>query len=175
MFIAFEGIDGAGKSTQARILYDALRQKNKVFLTKEPSEGIIGRSIKELLHRNDLSPLAMQMLFSADREEHVSKVIMPKINEGYHVISDRYVMSTLAYGIAAGIDKKRLDGICIGMPEPTMTFVLDISADKAYERLKGRGGEVHGVREPRIFGQGEGSIPGTSKGKAQLHGHRFQR
>ncbi|MEM0149873.1 MAG: dTMP kinase [Candidatus Micrarchaeaceae archaeon] len=139
MFIAFEGIDGSGKSTHARLLYESLKLKNKVFITKEPSEGIIGQSIRELLHRNDLSPMAMQMLFAADREEHVSKVIIPKLDDGYHVITDRYCLSTLAYGTASGIDKKRIGSLCLGVLEPTITFVLDISAEKAYERLRNTG------------------------------------
>ncbi|MCL5122377.1 MAG: dTMP kinase [Candidatus Marsarchaeota archaeon] len=142
MLIAIEGIDGSGKSTQASLLYDSLRKNNKVFLTKEPSTGIIGASIRELLHRNDLSPMAMQMLFAADREEHISKAIVPKLDEGYHVITDRYYLSTLAYGMASGIDRKRLEGICYGIPEPTITFVLDIDGDKAYNRLKAPGKEL---------------------------------
>ncbi|MEM3020198.1 MAG: dTMP kinase [Candidatus Micrarchaeaceae archaeon] len=142
MLIAIEGIDGSGKSTQASLLYDSLRKNNKVFLTKEPSKGIIGTSIRELLHRNDLSPMAMQMLFAADREEHISKTIVPKLDEGYHVITDRYYLSTLAYGMASGIESKRLEGICYGIPEPTITFVLDIEVDKAYNRLKALGREL---------------------------------
>jgi dTMP kinase len=142
MLIAIEGIDGSGKSTQASLLYDSLRKNNKVFLTKEPSKGLIGASIRELLHRNDLSPMAMQMLFAADREEHISKAIVPKLDEGYHVITDRYYLSTLAYGMASGIDRKRLEGICYGIPEPTITFVLDIDGDKAYNRLKAPGKEL---------------------------------
>ena len=142
MLIAIEGIDGSGKSTQASLLYDSLRKNNKVFLTKEPSKGLIGVSIRELLHRNDLSPMAMQMLFAADREEHISKAIVPKLDEGYHVITDRYYLSTLAYGMASGIDRKRLEGICYGIPEPTITFVLDIDGDKAYNRLKAPGKEL---------------------------------
>ena len=142
MLIAIEGIDGSGKSTQASLLYDSLRKNNKVFLTKEPSKGLIGASIRELLHRNDLSPMAMQMLFAADREEHISKAIVPKLDEGYHVITDRYYLSTLAYGMASGIDRKRLEGICYGIPEPTITFVLDIGGDKAYNRLKAPGKEL---------------------------------
>ena len=142
MLIAIEGIDGSGKSTQASLLYDSLRKNNKVFLTKEPSKGLIGASIRELLHRNDLSPMAMQMLFAADREEHISKTIVPKLDEGYHVITDRYYLSTLAYGMASGIDRKRLEGICYGIPEPTITFVLDIDGDKAYNRLKAPGKEL---------------------------------
>ena len=142
MLIAIEGIDSSGKSTQASLLYDSLRKNNKVFLTKEPSKGLIGASIRELLHRNDLSPMAMQMLFAADREEHISKAIVPKLDEGYHVITDRYYLSTLAYGMASGIDRKRLEGICYGIPEPTITFVLDIDGDKAYNRLKAPGKEL---------------------------------
>ncbi|MEM3876779.1 MAG: dTMP kinase, partial [Candidatus Micrarchaeaceae archaeon] len=94
------------------------------------------------LHRNDLSPMAMQMLFAADREEHISKTIVPKLDEGYHVITDRYYLSTLAYGMASGIESKRLEGICYGIPEPTITFVLDIEVDKAYNRLKALGREL---------------------------------
>lgn len=136
MFIAFEGIDGSGKSTHAKLLYESLRLKNKAFLTKEPTNGIIGRSLQELLHRNDLSPMAMQMLFAADREEHVSKTILPKLNEGYHVITDRYILSASAYGMAAGLSRERLEGLSYGLPRPTFTFIMDISAEKAYKRLQ---------------------------------------
>ncbi len=136
MFFAFEGIDGSGKSTQAKLLYESLKQKNKVLLTEEPTNGIIGKSIKELLKRSDLSPMAMQMLFAADREEHVSKLIIPKLNDGYHIITDRYFLSTIAYGMASGVDEKRLEGLAYGLPNPALTFVLDIDVDIAYGRLE---------------------------------------
>ena len=102
-FITFEGIDGSGKSTQARLLADYLSGKGtNVFFTREPGEGIVSglKAIRtEILDRRDIDiePYAELCLFCADRAQHVRELILPKLRDGYTVICDRYYDSTLAY------------------------------------------------------------------------------
>jgi len=95
-----EGLDGAGLSTQATLLARYLRGKSKkVLLTKEPTSLPIGKLIKSILSRNhEVSLLALQLLFAADRAEHLEKEIEPALRTNHIVISDRYILSSLAFG-----------------------------------------------------------------------------
>ena len=103
LFIVFEGIDGAGKSTQAGMLADRLRADEIPFiLTAEPSDGPTGRLIKSLKVRPN--PEEEARLFTEDRRHHVQNVIIPALKEGKTVICDRYVYSSVAYQGARGID-----------------------------------------------------------------------
>jgi dTMP kinase len=101
MFIAFEGLDGSGSSTQSRILAEKLEAKgHKVLLTKEPTKDTpIGGLIREVLQRKlPATPEGLQFLFSADRAEHLKRDIEPALANGKVVITDRYMFSTIAYG-----------------------------------------------------------------------------
>lgn len=140
MFVAIEGIDGSGKTTQARLLYDRLRPStSKVLLTSEPSNGAVGKLIRKLLRASKVKePTFMQLLFVADRAEHVAAVITPKIKRGYTIITDRYLLSTIAYGAASGIDKRWLAVVNSKFVRPDITIILDMAPRLAMQRLAGR-------------------------------------
>ena len=154
-FITFEGIDGSGKSTQARLLADYLSSKGtKVFLTKEPGEGKLGEAIRnEILNRRDIDiqPYAELCLFCADRAQHVRELILPKLKDGYTVICDRYYDSTLAYqGSGRELDPDLVFRMAVASSlgvEPDITFFLSIPVEQALLRLKDRGKERNKMDE----------------------------
>ncbi len=154
-FITFEGIDGSGKSTQARLLADYLSGKGtNVFFTREPGEGIVGEAIRtEILDRRDIDiePYAELCLFCADRAQHVRELILPKLKDGYTVICDRYYDSTLAY---QGSGRELDPGLVFRMAmasslgvEPDITFFLSIPVEQALLRLKDRKKEINKMDE----------------------------
>lgn len=108
MLIAFEGIDGVGKTTQLRLLAEALtKMGHNVVSTREPTNGPFGRKIRQVLvNRNAVSPEEEFELFMADRREHVEKLIGPSLSKGKIVLTDRYYLSTAAYQGAAGRDEE---------------------------------------------------------------------
>ena len=154
-FVTFEGIDGSGKSTQARLLADYLSSKGtKVFLTKEPGEGKLGEAIRnEILDRRDIDiqPYAELCLFCADRAQHVRELILPKLKDGYTVICDRYYDSTLAYqGSGRELDPDLVFRMAVASSigvEPDITFFLSIPVEQALLRLKDRGKERNKMDE----------------------------
>ena len=154
-FITFEGIDGSGKSTQARLLADYLSGEGiKVFLTKEPGEGRLGEAIRnEILERRDIDidPYAELCLFCADRAQHVRELILPKLKDGHTVICDRYYDSTLAYqGSGREIDSELVFRMAMASSlgvEPDVTFFLSIPVEQALLRLKARSKERNRMDE----------------------------
>ena len=104
-FIVIEGIDGCGKTTQINELSKWLpksgliKKKSKLITTREPGGSILGEKLRKLIldNENKPSPLAELLLYSADRAEHISKIISPALNNNDWVISDRFSDSTLAY------------------------------------------------------------------------------
>lgn len=148
-FISFEGIDGSGKSTQARRLADALRQAGReVVLTREPGGSPGAEEIRRLLVEGDparWSPVTELLLFNAARRDHLEKTIRPALETGAIVVSDRFADSTRVYQGAARADLRRLqDAIhaeVIGV-EPDLTFVIDMEPREALSRgLARRSGE----------------------------------
>jgi len=142
-FIVFEGIDGSGKSTQARMLAEALEKRGRmVLLTAEHTDGAAGKLVEEVVRKKQkLDPLALQMVFVADRIDHTNGVIRPALDEGVTVVSDRYYGSTVAYG-AAVADRKwllRLNKRVSVVPD--LTFWVDVPAGVAMERMNLRGDE----------------------------------
>jgi dTMP kinase len=98
--ITFEGVDGSGLSTQARLLEQWLvSREHEVYLTKEPSEGPSGAIVRLMLAKRLERPdgYVLSLLFAADRMDHIAKDILPFLDRGIHVISDRYYLSTYAY------------------------------------------------------------------------------
>jgi dTMP kinase len=137
-FIVMEGIDGAGKSTQAYLIFDYLKKKRKkVHLTSEPTEYIIGGLIKSCLsHDWKTSPECLQLLFSADRAYHLEKEILPLLKKGVIVISDRYFFSTIAYGALEIRDFDWLLNLNRNFLLPDLIFFLKISPKEALKRIK---------------------------------------
>jgi len=141
MFIVFEGPDGSGTSTQARLLAENLEKKGlKVFTTAEPSKDILGKVLREALQKtHKLSPKAFQLLFFADREQHVQNEILPALARGEIVICERYNWSSIAFGISENVERVFLENIASSFPEPDYTFFMNISAEKSLERVISRG------------------------------------
>ncbi len=146
VFITFEGIEGAGKSTQAKLLYDYLIQKGKqAVLTREPGGTETGKKIRSILlsKTEEFFPAKAELfLYEADRNFHIHNVIKPNIEKGKYVICDRYIDSTLAYqGYARGLDLdlvKKMNDIAVEGVYPDITFLIDIPVDISLSRLGGR-------------------------------------
>ena len=141
-FIVFEGIDGSGKTTQARKLYEYLKEKSfKVVLTKEPGGTDVGMEIRKILLNKDfkIPPIAELLLYEADRNIHISNFIKPKLEDDFTVISDRYIYSTLAYqSFGRGIDRNLVDflnRLATENLKPDIVFLLDISVDEGLKRI----------------------------------------
>ncbi len=147
LFITFEGIDGAGKSTQARRLAEALREAGfEVVLTREPGGSAGAEAIRTLLVEGAAarwSPETEILLFTAARRDHFEKTIAPALDAGKIVICDRFTDSTRVYqGVARGALRTLVDGLhaqFIGL-EPALTFVLDMAPEAALARGVARGG-----------------------------------
>jgi dTMP kinase len=141
-FIALEGLDGSGTTTQAARLADALGARGRtVVRTQEPSHGPIGRLVREALRSLDapLDPDALALLFAADRRDHVAREIEPALARGHDVVCDRYVMSSWAYqGLAS--DPQWVQTINAHAPWPDLTLVLELPAADAVARVHARGG-----------------------------------
>ncbi|WP_050527707.1 dTMP kinase [Pseudorhodobacter aquimaris] len=150
LFISFEGIDGSGKSTQARLLADALRALgHKVLLTREPGGSTGAEEIRRLVLEGEpdrWSPETEILLFTAARRDHLEKTIRPALARGEIVITDRFADSTRMYqGIrrGAGADlramvddlHKRMIGV-----EPDLTLLIDIDAKTGHSRAVSRAG-----------------------------------
>jgi dTMP kinase len=152
LLIAFEGIDGAGKTKQAQVLKDHLSNFGyDIVLTKEPTDGLYGRKIKQLCHKRELSPAKEYELFVADRKEHVKNVIWPSLKEKKIVIVDRYYFSTMAYQGALGLDikaiKKENESFA---PVPDIVFLLMVSPGVGLSRIRKKRNEI-----PNLFEQEE--------------------
>ncbi|MDP8305432.1 MAG: dTMP kinase [Candidatus Chlorobium antarcticum] len=141
MLITFEGIDGAGKSTQIRKLTTHLRNQGEEVLTlREPGGTEVAEKIRTILleSRHDITPVGELLLFSASRAELINEVIRPALLEGTTVILDRFFDSTTAYqGYGRGIDLPTLRSIIAlstdGL-QPDITFYLDILPEEALIR-----------------------------------------
>ena len=137
-FIVFDSLDGAGNSTQVKLLADYLNKiGNKTHITKEPTSGLIGGLIKsQLTHDWKSSPECLQLLFSADRAHHLEKEILPLLEKGINVISDRYFFSTMAFGNLEIKDLDWLIEINKKFIFPDLTFFLKVSPKICIQRIK---------------------------------------
>ncbi|HRZ87474.1 MAG TPA: dTMP kinase [bacterium] len=142
LFITFEGVEGCGKSTQAQLLFDHLRERGyTVFITREPGGTMVGKKIRELvLHKeyDGITQEAELFLYLADRAQHVSTVIKPHLDDGGIVICDRFADSTLVYqGFGRGIDPvfiKKANLTATQKIVPDMTFIFDIDTATGLKR-----------------------------------------
>ena len=149
-FIVFEGIDGCGKTTQINEIFKWLPTSNlisndsSIVKTREPGGSLLGAKLRKLILSNDKDDvptnLTELLLYSADRTEHVTKIITPALKNGDWVLSDRFSGSTLAYqGYGRNIDKeiiKKLEIIACQGQKPDITFLLDISIEESIARRK---------------------------------------
>jgi dTMP kinase len=147
-FIVLEGLDGAGTTTQCDAIARALRQRgHEVWVTREPSTGPLGNLLRQSLSGRltrpgglPLTDDTLALLFAADRIDHVASEIEPKLQSGAVVLSDRYVLSSLAY-----------QGAALPMPwvatlneralKPDLTLFVEVSLAEAARRRKARGGD----------------------------------
>lgn len=141
LFIAIEGLDGSGKSTQAAAVARYLiKGGQKTFITFEPSGLIIGNLIRaRLLGEWRSSPEALQLLFAADRAEHLEKEIIPRLKKGVCVITDRYAFSSFAYG-AVEYDLDWLIDINSRFIAPDLVAYLDVAPDACLKRIETKRG-----------------------------------
>lgn len=142
VLVAFEGIDGAGKTTQVARLAEALRAAGEEVVTsKEPTNGPWGRKIRESAATGRL-PLEEELeAFIQDRIEHVAHTILPALQEGKIVLLDRYFYSTIAYQGARGADPEELDRKMRAIaPTPDVVYVLDLEPRTALARIQTRDG-----------------------------------
>lgn len=139
-FICLEGLDGSGKTTQAKLLVRKLKRDHDTVYTAEPSDSTIGRLIKtKYLHDDERSSRIVEaLLFAADRFNHVEKVVLPALRKGKLVVSDRYVHSSLAYQGAEGLDLKWIREINKHTLNPDITIYIDVRPEIALQRLKSR-------------------------------------
>lgn len=135
IFIVFDGIDGNGKSTQAQLLKEYLEKKGyEIFLTSEPSKGEHGQKIENILRRREAAQFTKEKwleLFTLDRKDNVHEII-GALREGKIVICDRYYYSTLAYQL----QEEEWQSYASKFLKPNITFILDVPAETAMERLK---------------------------------------
>ncbi len=137
MFIALEGIDGSGTSTHSHLLKGFLESKGfKVYLTTEPSESDIGKLVRKYLKNENIPPTTDALLFAADRDLHYNVEIVNKLKEGFIVISDRYIESSIIYQSVQS-DKISVDWVkkinkFVGLPD--ITIILDIDPKTALIR-----------------------------------------
>lgn len=141
LLIAVEGIDGAGKTTQVRLLADFLRNRGfDVVTSKEPTDGVWGRQIRESAANGRLDPDRELQLFIRDRTEHTNQVIKPALDRGQIVILDRYYYSSIAYQGCRGRDFHAIQQLMESQfPHPDVVFLLDLDPVVSLRRIHVRG------------------------------------
>lgn len=145
VFITLEGGEGAGKSTQARLLQSWLSGNDyDVVVTREPGGSPNAECLRELLLGGRVAPFgsdAEALAFAIARADHVIETIRPALDRGAWVICDRFIDSTRAYQGAAGVPAKRLaelEAIAVGETMPDLTLILDLAAEEGLARASGR-------------------------------------
>jgi dTMP kinase len=141
LYVALEGAEGCGKSTQAALLAEAIG----AVLTRETGGTPVGARLREILHDTtvtDLADRAEALITAADRAQHVAHVVRPALAAGRHVVSDRSVHSTLAYqGYGRGLDVaelRRINDWATGGLWPALVILLDAPEPVLAERISGR-------------------------------------
>ncbi len=150
LFITFEGLEGAGKSTQAQLLADRLTTEGyPVTLVREPGGTRVGEALRNILADSDfddMTPLTEVFLFAASRSQLVEQLIRPKLGEGTIVICDRFYDATLAYqGYGRGVHPtqiREISDICSWGVRPDLTFLIDIEPAHGLQRVRTRSVET---------------------------------
>jgi len=144
-FITLEGIEGSGKTSSLKGITDLLDKKNISYIvTREPGGSSIGKELRTILLDPDteISPEVELMLMLSDRKDHVEKVILPNLEKGYWVISDRFMDSSIAYqGGGRQLDKKLIISLTdyLNLPQPDLTLLFDLPVEISLSRVKARG------------------------------------
>jgi len=143
LFLCLDGVDGAGKSTQCRLLADWLRaQGRRVVVCHDPGGTDLGQELRQFLlhYRGTMSLTSEALLFMASRAQLVAEVVRPALDDGKVVIADRFLLANVVYqGYAGGLDPAHLWNVgmfCTGGLEPDLTFVLDLPLDASFARRK---------------------------------------
>ena len=154
-FIAFEGIDGSGKSTQSRILAERIRALGRVVvLTREPGGTPIGEAVRNLLFDRslgDFEPRTEALLHSAARAQHVAQLIAPALDQGDVVITDRFIDSTLAYQGGGNrlslVDLESIQAFAIQDTLPDLRILIDVPPETALARRLADAAHVNRIDE----------------------------
>jgi dTMP kinase len=137
LFIVIEGLDGSGKSTQAKILVRKLRQSHGAIYTAEPSHGKIGTFIRNRILYGEKRPsISVEaLLFAADRIDHIQNEVQPTLDEGRLVVSDRYIYSSLAYQGSAGLNLEWIETVNQLALKPDLALFIDVDPEVVLKRL----------------------------------------
>lgn len=146
VFVCFEGGEGSGKSTQSRLLREALAARgHDVVLTFEPGDTAVGKELRRIVlspETGDLDDRCEALLYAADKAEHVRSVVRPALERGAVVVTDRYVDSLLAYqGVGRALDVDGLEQVArwaTGDLRPHLTVLLDLDPATGFTRFEGR-------------------------------------
>nr|WP_251127026.1 dTMP kinase [Exiguobacterium sp. s160] len=147
MFITVEGPDGSGKSTQLQLLVESLKQKGyDIVVTREPGGTTVGNQIREVLlspDHHEMTPRVEMMLYAASRAQNVEQVIRPALERGAIVLCDRFIDASIAYqgyGLQYNLDQiQSLNEWATNGLTPDLTFLFDLSPERASARMKDRG------------------------------------
>ena len=176
-FITLEGIEGSGKSTSLETITKTLSDHNINFiLTKEPGGGPLGQDLRALLldKSSRISPDTELLLMMADRKDHIDNYVIPNLEKGIWIISDRYLDSTYAYqGGGRQIDTFKIDKLVslLDLPIPDLTILFDLAPSIALKRAQKRSALDRFESEPIDFHE---RIRSTYLSLSELHSERFK-
>jgi len=144
-FITLEGIEGSGKTSSLQSITDLLDKKNISYVvTREPGGSSIGKELRAILldPETEISPEVELLLMLSDRKDHVEKVILPNLEKGNWVVSDRFMDSSIAYqGGGRQLGKKLIISLSeyLNLPQPDLTLLFDLPVETSLSRVKERG------------------------------------
>ena len=144
-FITLEGIEGSGKTSSLKSITDLLDKKNISYVvTREPGGSSIGKELRTILldPETEISPEVELLLMLSDRKDHVEKVILPNLEKGNWVVSDRFMDSSIAYqGGGRQLGKKLIISLSeyLNLPQPNLTLLFDLPVETSLSRVKARG------------------------------------
>ena len=144
-FITLEGIEGSGKTSSLKSITDLLDKKNISYVvTREPGGSSIGKELRAILldPETEISPEVELILMLSDRKDHVEKVILPNLEKGNWVVSDRFMDSSIAYqGGGRQLGKKLIISLSeyLNLPQPDLTLLFDLPVETSLSRVKARG------------------------------------